>query len=242
MLSLSSCVRRTLENLHPKAAANVYIEYTKTEEQALTELEIWNRRTCVAGLNRRNFTLPASKVFHGLSSANAIFKNCIKKTTNDYKNWKTQILKTLLPFSRTGFHDHRKDVAIATSIDYKYLVKCVNEDTVIDWVKVSQAGFDFIRYVLVHMMVQQHLTLRFKETQNDDLSKYTRSHLSTVYDSFHSKKRFKSITIDDFPFRDVPTSNKRIQLPSINLDEDTDFDEEEDFFGSEEDDEVEDEE
>lgn len=91
-------------------------------------------------------------------------------------------------------------------------------------------------------MVQQHLTLRFKETQNDDLSKYTRSHLSTVYDSFHSKKRFKSITIDDFPFRDVPTSNKRIQLPSINLDEDTDFDEEEDFFGSEEDDEVEDEE
>lgn len=117
------------------------IEYTKAEDEAMAELELFNRRVYMVGLNRNNQNVPAQHIFPKLKSTNAIFKDAVTKTSRDFKNWKGRILKRIDTHMTKWVLEH-KDEDVRETIDLKVFRTYVVEGYQVHWLSVCFSPLD----------------------------------------------------------------------------------------------------
>jgi len=72
---------------HIKKSKNrTFIKYSIIEEEALIELEAYNRQYYYVSLNKEFYDGPATTILKDILYSNPFFKNILKKTYRDYKN------------------------------------------------------------------------------------------------------------------------------------------------------------
>lgn len=80
------------------------------------------------------------------------------------------------------------------------------------------------------LLTFERLNVLYNNSKNPELLKYERSRLISVYDGLHKKKEFASLSVEDFPFLEVPVPAKRVSRPVVDPNDDEDLDVDEDFF------------
>lgn len=107
---------------------------SKTEIEAMQQLELYNRQQYCAGLsNQRGITQPARKVFPGIATTRVIYKLAVLKTRSDCRNWKSQILRQAKLQSAEYFKYHHND-AVRSAKTFSEIQAYVYEDYRLHWV------------------------------------------------------------------------------------------------------------
>ena len=80
--------------------ARHFLGLSKTEDQAVEELNIWTRRFYFAFLSNKLVHEPVRKVLPGMRPSHKAYKSLLARVRQMHKNWKTAVLKAALEFGR----------------------------------------------------------------------------------------------------------------------------------------------
>lgn len=111
------------------------VEYTKTEEDAFSELEWYCRQQfCISGFDKDSIDPVIQRVFPGLSSTSSIHRRAALKVRTNYRNWRFRTIgkartwiNQLLIADQSGL-DLRKDY------DFKSLRAKMNSIFDVEWI------------------------------------------------------------------------------------------------------------
>jgi len=79
-------------------------------------------------------------------------------------------------------------------------------------------------------MTHAQITTLFETYRTIDLMKYNIDHFKDFYDGLYKYKKFKKLSLEDFPMRSVPRHSKRSKRKVYNPNDDSDGEVDETFF------------
>jgi hypothetical protein len=115
-----------------KSKNRTFVKYSITEEEALIELEAYNRQYYCIGLNKEFYNGPATIVLKDIPRSNPFFRNVLKKTSRDYKNWKGTNIKHIRAAIEAWAKSHT-DCCIRESQDFAEIKELINADFEWHW-------------------------------------------------------------------------------------------------------------
>jgi hypothetical protein len=148
-----------------KASANTFIEYTKTEDSAILELEWYNRQQYLAGLSKEKYLEPVIRVFPEMSRTNMIFVKAVKKTRRDFKNWKSSVLRNVSSWVELYIEGHVNE-DIRAMLDFKELRQAINEDFEFHWLeKIFHFAFEAVEFPTISPLGLSFLRCKFQHSR-----------------------------------------------------------------------------
>jgi hypothetical protein len=244
-----------------KSKNRTFVEYSITEEEALIELEAYNRQHYCVGLNKEFYDGPATIVLKDMPRSNPFFRNALKKTSRDYKNWKGTNIKRIRAAVEAWAKSHA-DCRARESQDFAEIKELINADfewhwldnvfpfiaPAVDFDECSKLGMNFLQYkwqlafdhtgkglsrqldTCIQLMTYARMTALFEANRTIDLMKYDIEHLKDFYNGLYKYKKFKNLSLEDFPMRSVPRYSKRSKRKVYDPNDNSNGEVDETFF------------
>lgn len=152
---------------------NTVHEWSRSEQVAMMELEVYSRQVYLAGLNNDNWALPARRAFPSAAPTNEVFLKATRKVRRDYKNWKSAVLHNTYQHVKWFVKDHT-DQRVGKMVSFKQLFDRINKDFEMHWIPVifsfaaktidfenlTKLGGDFLRYELKASFIHSFITVK----------------------------------------------------------------------------------
>ncbi|PYH93711.1 hypothetical protein BO71DRAFT_399541 [Aspergillus ellipticus CBS 707.79] len=216
------------------------------DSEAWTKLTQFARRQFLSSLNNSQLQWPIETTFKGLKPSHSIYREAERRIRELFKTWKfrTLHLAEQQAYEWLDCLSPKQRNRVEWCSDFNQLYQAFDSTYEIRWsadifiwaqeaVSVdncSELGRKWLKYSTLQLMTRayltkQHAKLRsmpevIKKEKRDyiaQMHKWDREYLVKTFDSLHTRKEFRKLSVADFPFRAVPGTRIRGHRSQIDM-------------------------